>query len=156
MVKQAGCTVMAVIGVLALVIATSGPSPLQAAEKDQQAKKPKAAPEAKTDKQKSTKPKFQSAENAGKGKACFGVAPRIEKLVPDEGKAGDKVTIKGSQFGSPDCLRSVSFGPGHDAKFTMQNETTISATVPAGGRKGLAMVTVTTASGEDSKAFLLK
>jgi len=38
----------------------------------------------------------------------------------------------------------------------VKNETTITTTVPAGGRKGLAMLTVTTASGEDSKAFLVK
>ena len=32
----------------------------------------------------------------------------------------------------------------------------ITATVPPAGRKGLAIVTVTTASGEDSKPFLIK
>lgn len=126
-----------------------------AADKDKAVKTPKAAPEAKTSKPKE-KPRFQSAETAGKAKACFGVAPKIDKLTPDEGKPGDKVIIKGSQFGSPDCLRGVSFGPGHAAVFTMQNESTITATVPAGGRKGLAIVTVTTASGENSKPFLVK
>ena len=34
--------------------------------------------------------------------------------------------------------------------------TTIVATVPTGGRKGLVMVTVTTASGEHSKVFMVK
>jgi hypothetical protein len=38
----------------------------------------------------------------------------------------------------------------------MKDETTITATVPKGGRKGLTIVTVTTASGEDSKPFLTK
>ncbi len=38
----------------------------------------------------------------------------------------------------------------------MKDETTITVTVPKGGRKGLAIVTVTTASGEDSKPFLMK
>lgn len=101
-------------------------------------------------------PKFQTAETATEGNACFGVAPQIESLVPDEGQAGVKVTIKGAEFGSPDCLRGVSFGPGHASDFTMENESTILATVPTGDRKGLVMVTVTTASGEDSKAFLIK
>ena len=155
MVKEARSTVVALMVAFALVVSATAAGPLQAAEPEKQAKKPKAAPETRAPKPKD-KPKFQSAETAAKGKACFGVAPKIEKLVPDEGKAGDKITIKGSQFGAPDCLRGVSFGPGHDAKFMMQNETTITATVPGGGRKGLAMVTVTTASGEDSKAFLLK
>ena len=96
------------------------------------------------------------AEKAGAAKACFGEAPRIAKLAPDEGKAGDKVTITGANFGSADCLRGVSFGPGHAATFKLKNETTITATVPPAGRKGLAIVTVTTASGEDSKPFLMK
>ena len=61
-----------------------------------------------------------------------------------------------SGIGSADCLRGVSFGPGHAATFKMKDESTITATVPKGGRKGLTIVTVTTASGEDSKPFLTK
>lgn len=156
MVKRVGSTTMVLIGAVALVLTASDPGQGLAAEKDKSAKKPKAAPEAKASKPKTDKPKFQSAETAGKAKACFGTAPKIERLVPDEGKPGDKVTIKGALFGSPDCLRGVSFGPGHAATFAMQNDSTITATVPTGGRKGLAIVTVTTASGEDSKPFLVK
>ena len=156
MVKRMGSTTMVLLGVVALVLAASDPGPALAADTEKPAKKPKAAPEAKAPKPKGDKPKFQTAEKAGKAKACFGEAPSITKLTPDEGKAGDKVTITGTKFGSADCLRSVSFGPGHAATFKMKNETTITATVPTGGRKGLAMVTVTTASGEDSKAFLVK
>jgi hypothetical protein len=135
------------------------PRSLSAADKEKSATKPKAIPEAKTPKPKASKtdkPKFQTAEKAGAAKACFGEAPRIAKLAPDEGKAGDKVTITGTNFGSADCLRGVSFGPGHAATFKLKNETTITATVPPAGRKGLAIVTVTTASGEDSKPFLMK
>ena len=120
------------------------------------AKKPKASPDAKAPKSKSDKPTFQTAEKAAKGKACFGEAPKIDKLSPDEGKAGDKVTITGSKFGAVECVRGVSFGPGHAADFKLKDERTITATVPKGGRKGLAIVTVTTASGEDSKSFLVK
>jgi IPT/TIG domain-containing protein len=156
MVKRMGSTTMVLIGAVALVLAAGDPGQTLAADKDKPAKKPKAAPEAKAAKPKADKPKFKTAETASKAKACFGEAPKIEKLTPDEGKTGDKVTITGTKFGSADCLRGVSFGPGHAAKFTMKNDTTITATVPAGGRKGLAMVTVTTASGEDSKAFLVK
>lgn len=54
------------------------------------------------------------------------------------------------------CLRNISFGPGHAATFKIESDTKISANVPSGGRKGLAMLTVTTASGEVSKAFLVK
>lgn len=101
-------------------------------------------------------PKFQTAETAAESNACFGVAPQIERLVPDEGQPGVKVTITGAEFGSPECLRGVSFGPGQASTFTMENESTIVTTVPTGDRKGLVMVTVTTASGEDSKPFLVK
>jgi hypothetical protein len=138
------------------MLVASDPGQILAADKDKPAKKPKAAPEAKAAKPKADKPKFQTAETAGKAKACFGEAPKITKLTPDEGTAGDKVTITGTKFGSADCLRGVSFGPGHAATFKMQNDTTITTNVPSGGRKGLAIVTVTTASGEDSKAFLIK
>jgi len=156
MVMGMGSTTMVLIGVLALVLAGSDPGQVLGAEKEKPAKKPKAAPEAKAPTSKADKPKFKTAETATKAKACFGEAPKIEKLTPDEGKAGDKVTITGTKFGSVDCLRGVSFGPGHAATYAMKNETTITTTVPAGGRKGLAMLTVTTASGEDSKAFLVK
>jgi hypothetical protein len=143
-------------GLIALILATAHPGHVLAADKAKPEKKPKASPQAKAPKPKSAKPTFQTAETAGKAKSCFGEAPKIEKLNPDEGKAGDKITITGTKFGSLDCLRGVSFGPGNAATFTLKDETTITATVPKGGRKGLAIVTVTTASGEDSKPFLVK
>ncbi|HEY6085726.1 MAG TPA: IPT/TIG domain-containing protein [Nitrospira sp.] len=155
MVKPLVVRMMMGLGTVALLLAVQTPSHTFAAEPTKKEKQ-KAAPQAKSAATKPATPKFQSAEKAGKASACFGQAPKIEKLTPDEGKAGDKVTIRGSQFGSKDCLSGVSFGPSHPAQFTVQNDTTITATVPSGGRKGLAMVTVTTASGEDSKAFLLK
>jgi hypothetical protein len=156
MVKGRGRTTMMGAGVIALVL-TAGLAGIGfAAEKEKPAKKPKASSEAKAPKSKADKPTFQTAEKAAKATACFGEAPKIEKLTPDEGKAGDRVTITGRKFGSADCLRGVSFGPGNAANFKIQNDTTITATVPKGGRKGLAIVTVTTASGEDSKPFLIK
>jgi IPT/TIG domain-containing protein len=156
MVKRTGRTTMIGLGIIALLLATDYSGFASAADKDKPASKPKASAETKAPKAKSNKPTFQTAEKAAKAKACFGEAPKIEKLTPDEGKTGDTVTIKGMKFGSADCLRGVSFGPGHAADFKMKNETTITATVPKGGRKGLAIVTVTTASGEDSKPFLIK
>ncbi|MGQ0811723.1 MAG: IPT/TIG domain-containing protein [Nitrospiraceae bacterium] len=100
--------------------------------------------------------KASGAAEVAKATACFGDVPKIEKVSPDEGKAGDKVTITGKNFGVQGCLTGVSFGPGHGAKFQQASDTEISATVPTGGRKGLAIVSVTTASGEDSKPFLVK
>lgn len=139
---------------VSLVILLNGPSP--AAESGKPAAKPKAAAKSVAPKTKSADTKYQSAETAGKAPACFGMAPGIEKVSPDEGKAGDKVTITGTNFGNSDCLRSVAFGPGHAATFKIESDSKISTTVPSGGRKGLAMLTVTTASGEASKTFLVK
>jgi hypothetical protein len=101
-------------------------------------------------------PKYTSAETAANAQACFGEAPKIESIVPDEGKAGDKVTISGMNFGPAECLRSLSFGPGYPATFKFDSPTQITATVPKDRRSGLAMLTVTTASGEDSKVFVVK
>ena len=121
--------------------------------------KPKAAePKAAEPKivQPKIEPKPQTAETTANIPGCFGIAPQIEELVPDEGEPGAQVSIKGTEFGSPDCLRGVSFGPGHASTFTMKDESTIVTTVPADGRKGLVMLTITTASGEDSKVFMIK
>ena len=156
MVKRMSRMTMIGLGIIVLVLIAGYSGVAFAADKEKPAKKPKASPEAKAPKSKPDKPTFQTAEKAAKANACFGEAPQISKLTPDEGKAGDKVTITGMKFGSADCLRGVSFGPGHAASFKMKDETTITATVPKGGRKGLAIVTVTTASGEDSKPFLIK
>lgn len=156
MVKSLTFKAAGLVGALALAFAISAPVSVFPAEKDKPAKKPKATSESKKARPKGEQPRFQTAEAAAKSPACFGEAPKISKLTPDEGKSGDKITITGTKFGSSDCLRSVSFGPGHTAKYTFQNDTTITATVPSGGRKGLAMLTVTTASGEDSKPFLVK
>lgn len=121
-----------------------GPALCPAEDQHPPMKKPTAAP------------KYRTAEVVEKTHACAGIAPQIQQVVPDEGKPGSKVTIKGLQLGSSDCLRSVSFGPGHGATFSMLNESTIVTTVPANHRKGLVILTVTTASGEDSKPFLVK
>jgi hypothetical protein len=144
------------VGIVAVGFLCGNLGMAPAAEPDMKAKKPKASQEPKAAKPKAEKPKFKTAETAGKAKACFGVAPKLEKISPDEGKAGDKVTITGTNFGAAECLRSVSFGPGNAATFKMESATKISATVPSGGRKGLALLIVTTASGEDSKPFLVK
>jgi hypothetical protein len=124
-----------------------------AAEKDKAAKKKQAQA---TQQAKPDKPgKSPSASIADKSTACFGLTPKIEKISPDEVKAGDQVKITGYDFGSPGCLSSVSFGPGHPAKFVHDSDTLVTVTVPT-NKKGLVIVTVTTASGEDSKAVLVK
>ena len=160
------------IGVLAICLAAFTPTVTWAAEPVKQEKKVKkpaksraSAPAPKSPAPKATAPpvaapivpaqKFATAETAGKAPSCFGEAPNLDKLTPDEGKAGDKVTITGTNFGEAVCLQGVSFGPGHPAQFQQTNDS-ITTTVPSGGKKGLVLLTVTTASGENSKPFLIK
>ncbi|MCX5725444.1 MAG: IPT/TIG domain-containing protein [Nitrospirae bacterium] len=104
---------------------------------------------------KKASPKYASAETAGSAQSCFGEAPTLNTITPDEGKAGDTITITGTNFGAATCLRSISFGPGHPAQFQQTNDS-ITATVPNGGKKGIVLLSVTTASGENSKPFLVK
>jgi len=159
-----GSIITIAIGVLAICLTAINPAATWAAEpvkQEKQAKKAKKQPQvpantpAKKATAKATAPKFASAETAGKAPSCFGEAPSLDKLTPDEGKPGDKITITGTKFGEVACLRGVSFGPGHPAQFKQTNDS-ITAVVPQGGKKGLVLLTITTASGENSKPFLVK
>ena len=167
MYTAAGSRVIIAIGVLAIYLAAISPASTWAAEPVKQEKKVKkpakaraSAPAPKSPAPKATAPnvaapKFATADTAGNAPSCFGEAPKLDKLTPDEGEAGDKVTITGTNFGEIACLRGVSFGPGHPAQF-QQTDDGITATVPSGGKKGLVLLTVTTASGENSRPFLVK
>ena len=158
-----GSRLTVAIGVLAICMAAISPANTWAAEPVKQEKKAKQAKKAKKPAQIRTSalapdtavPKFASAETAGKAESCFGEAPTLDWLTPDEGKAGDRVTIIGTNFGEAACLRGVSFGPGHPAQFQQTNNS-ITTIVPSNGKKGLVLLTVTTASGENSKPFLVK
>jgi hypothetical protein len=162
MYSATGRRITIAIGVMALSLAMISPAVTLAAEptkQEKKVKKPAKAPASKSASKsastKATAPKFASAETAGKAPSCFGEAPKLDKVTPDEGKSGTKVIITGASFGEAACLRGVSFGPGHPAKF-QQNNDSITTTVPSGGKKGLVLLTVTTASGENSKPFLIK
>ena len=162
MSKKTDPSIAIAIGVLALSLVAITPAITWAAEPVKQeknaknpAKAPTSAPASKAASPKVTAPKYTTAETAGKAPSCFGEAPMLDKLTPDEGKAGDKVTITGTNFGEAACLRGVSFGPGHPAQF-QQTKDSITTIVPSGGKKGLVLLTVTTASGENSKPFLVK
>ena len=152
-----GSRITGAIGVMAIVLVAISSTGTWAAEPIKQEKNVKKSAQTQTtaSAKKATAPKFASAETAGKAQSCYGEAPRLDTLTPDEGKAGDKVTITGTSFGEAACLRSVSFGPGHPAKFQQTNDS-ITTTVPSGGKKGMVLLTVTTASGENSKPFLVK
>jgi len=167
MYTAAGSRMIIAIGVLAICLAAISPTVTWAAEPVKQEKKVKKPAKARTNapapKSPAPKvaapivpaPKFASAETAGKAPSCFGEAPTLDKLTPDEGKAGDRIIITGTNFGEVACLRGVSFGPGSPAQF-QQTDDSIATTVPSGGKKGLVLLTVTTASGENSRPFLVK
>ncbi|HKQ35711.1 MAG TPA: IPT/TIG domain-containing protein [Nitrospiraceae bacterium] len=162
MYSATGRRITIAIGVLALSLAIISPAVTWSAEpakQEKRANKPAKAPASKSDSKatsaKATSPKFASAETAGKAPACVGEAPIVDKITPDEGKPGTKVIITGTSFGEAVCLRGVSFGPGQPAKFQQSNGT-ITTSVPQGGKKGLVLLTVTTASGGNSKPFLVK
>ena len=103
----------------------------------------------------SNKAKASEYPRLTKGRVCSGETPKIKKVTPDEGKPGDKVTITGENFGDAGCVSVVSFGPGSPSKFTQVDNKTITATV-TNGKKGLELLTVTGATGEDTKPFLRK
>jgi hypothetical protein len=146
-----------VIGVLALSLAAMTQAGTWAAEPAAKETTVKKSVQARTNAlaKQSTATKSAMTETTGKSTACFGEAPKLDKVTPDEGKTGDKVTITGSNFGETACFRGVSFGPGHPAQF-QQTKDSITTTVPSGGKKGLVLLSVTTASGESSKPFLVK
>ena len=100
--------------------------------------------------------KASGAAIVTKSRSCVGDTPKIAKVQPDEGKPGDKVTVTGVNFGAPGCLTTVSFGPGSEAKFTQLGDTSLTATVPAGAKRGIKLLTLTAATGEDSKPFLVR
>jgi hypothetical protein len=95
------------------------------------------------------------ADQVAKSQSCSTATPKIKNITPDEGRAGDRVKITGVNFGKPGCVSGVSFGPGSPAKFTQQDDKTVTATVPD-GHKGLEMLTLTGFTGEDSKVFVRK
>ena len=105
----AGSRIIIAIGVLAICLAAISPAGIWAAEQVKQEKKVKkpakartSAPAPKAAAPQVALPKFATAETAGNAPSCFGEAPTLDKLTPDEGKAGDKVTITGTSFRAQD------------------------------------------------------
>ena len=84
--------------------------------------------------------------------------PKIFKVEPDEAKPGQKVTIKGENFGAKECFHGVAFSAAGPAKieYTFVNETTIEATVPD-VRPGMSFIDVVAGGGNArSKGFLVQ
>jgi hypothetical protein len=84
--------------------------------------------------------------------------PSIGKVVPDEAKPGEKITIKGENFGSKECFHGVTFSAAPKEKIDYQfvNDTTIEAVVPE-ARAGMSFIIVVAGGGSaQSKPLLIQ
>lgn len=84
--------------------------------------------------------------------------PKINKVEPDEAKPGETVVIKGENFGTKECLQSVTFSAagGEKPEYKYVNDTTIEVKVPD-ARPGMTFVIVVSGSGSaQSKPVLIK
>jgi hypothetical protein len=84
--------------------------------------------------------------------------PRILKVEPDEVKPGEKVVIRGENFGSKECIQSVTFSSAAGSKIDYKyvNDTTIEAKVPD-SKAGMSFVIVVAGNGSaQSKPVLIK
>jgi hypothetical protein len=147
--------VSAAISIVAAFAFASQIGLAMAAEKTKRAKTSKPAISQPGEGMQSTNAKAAQSSRMTKGQNCATQGPKIKKVTPDEGKAGEKVTITGERFGQPGCVTMVAFGPGSPAKFTHVDDKTLTAIVPD-GKGGLELLTVTGSVGVDSKPFLHK
>lgn len=84
--------------------------------------------------------------------------PHISKVEPDEAKPGEKIVIKGENFGTKECLQGVTFSsaPSTKISYTYVNDGTIEALVPD-AKAGMSFVVVVAGSGSaQSKPVLIK
>ena len=84
--------------------------------------------------------------------------PTIAKVEPDEAKPGEKVTIKGENFGSKECFHGVTFSAASKEKidYHFLNDTTIEAVVPE-AKAGMSFIIVVAGGGSaQSKPVLIQ
>ena len=84
--------------------------------------------------------------------------PSIGKVEPDEAKPGEKVTIKGENFGSKECFHGVTFSaaPKDKIEYQFVNDTTIEAVVPD-AKAGMSFIIVVAGGGSaQSKPVLIQ
>jgi hypothetical protein len=72
--------------------------------------------------------------------------PKITKVTPDPVKPGQRIVIKGTNFGTRDCFKDVTFKSVHPKEFKYVNDSTAEATVPE-LKPGLVPVHILTAGG---------
>jgi len=74
--------------------------------------------------------------------------PKITKVEPDEAKPGDRLTIKGENFGSKECFQGVAFSSAAGARvdYKYVDETTVEVTVPE-ARSGMSFIDIVAGGG---------
>ena len=84
--------------------------------------------------------------------------PTITKVDPDEVKPGQRVTIKGENFGTKECFHGVSFSAaaGTTVEYKYVDESTLEATVPE-SKTGMSFVIVVAGGGSaQSKPIIIQ
>ncbi len=84
--------------------------------------------------------------------------PKILKVEPDEAKPGEKVVIKGENFGTKECFHGVAFSAAGavQVEYKFVNDSTIEAVVPD-TKAGMTFIDVVAGGGNArSKGFLIK
>jgi hypothetical protein len=84
--------------------------------------------------------------------------PKIMKVEPDEAKPGEKIVVKGENFGTKECFHGVAFSaaPGTPVQYKFVNETAIEVVVPD-TKSGMSFIDVVAGGGNArSKGFLIK
>lgn len=83
--------------------------------------------------------------------------PKILSVEPDEAKPGEKITIKGENFGTQECFHGVAFSAAGSTpiQYSFIDEATIIATVPD-VPPGMSFIDIVAGGGSArSKAFLV-
>jgi len=84
--------------------------------------------------------------------------PKVHKVEPDEATPGQKIVIKGENFGTKECFHGVAFSAtgGAPVQYTLVNESAIEVVVPE-ARAGMSFIDVVAGGGNArSKGFLIK
>ena len=81
--------------------------------------------------------------------------PKITKVTPDPVKPGQKITIRGKNFGTKACFKGVSFGRYNTKHFQYVNDKTLVARVP-NLKPGLTPVNILTAGGASEYVLLIE
>ena len=103
-----------------------------------------------------SKSSMASSSTVAKAPACnYQSHPKITTVTPDSVKPGQKIMIKGSNFGTKECFHSVSFGSMSTNDFKYVSPTMLEATVPS-LKPGLVPVNIHTEAGTSQFILLIK